>query len=75
MAFMKHRPTSVFFLESFENLKPGGIYVIKDVTPHDADLMDSFARCIVYAGKGVIHQLLDHPLNKVDNRFVIFQKA
>lgn len=64
-----------FFMESFGKLRPGGIYVIEDVTPHDADLMDSFARCIVHAGKGVIHQLLDHPLNKVDNRFVMFQKA
>ena len=64
-----------FFMESFGKLKPGGIYVIEDVTPRDAGLMDSFARCIAHASKSVIHQLLDHPLNKVDNRLVIFQKA
>jgi SAM-dependent methyltransferase len=63
-----------FFMESFRKLKPGGIYAIEDVTPADADLMDCFSRCIAHAGKSVVYQLLDHSLNKVDNRLLIFQK-
>jgi hypothetical protein len=64
-----------FFIESFGKLKQGGIYVIEDIGPHDAHLMDSFVRCIACVSKGVVYEELDHPRNKADNRLVIFQKA
>jgi predicted methyltransferase len=64
-----------FFLESFPRLKPGGVYVIEDITPNDADLMGSFARCMASVSKSIVYQLLDHPLNKVDNRLFLLQKA
>jgi hypothetical protein len=64
-----------FFMESFEKLKPGGIYVVEDITPKDADLMGSFAQCIASVSKSTICEALDHPRNKVDNRLLIFQKA
>lgn len=64
-----------FFMESFGKLKPGGIYVVEDITPRDADLMGSFARCIACVSKSIVYEALDHPRNKVDNRLLIFQKA
>lgn len=64
-----------FFMESFGKLKPGGIYIIEDVTPRDADLMGSFMRSIACVSKSIVYEELDHPRNKVDNRLVIFQKA
>jgi hypothetical protein len=64
-----------FFIGSFGKLKPGGIYVIEDVTPQDAELMGSFACCVAPACKSVVYEELDHPRNKVDNRLVMFQKA
>jgi hypothetical protein len=64
-----------FFLESFGKLKPGGIYVIEDITPHDADLLGEFAKCIARVSKSLVYEALDHPRNKVDNRLFIFQKA
>ena len=63
-----------FFLELFRKLKPGGLYVIEDVTPNDTDLMSCFARCLAHAGQSVVFETLDHSLNKVDNRLLIFQK-
>ena len=64
-----------FFIESFGKLKPGGIYVIEDIIPNDVDIMGCFVRCIACVSKGIIFEELDHPVNKVDNRLVIFQKA
>jgi hypothetical protein len=64
-----------FCIESFRKLKPGGIYVVEDITPQDTDLMSSFARCMACVSKSLVYEELDHPLNKVDNRLLIFQKA
>jgi hypothetical protein len=64
-----------FFLESFGKLKQGGIYIVEDITPNDATLMGSFVRCIASVSKSVALEELDHPLNKTDNRLLIFQKA
>jgi hypothetical protein len=35
-----------FFMESFHKLKPGGIYVIEDILPHDIDVMNALARSL-----------------------------
>jgi hypothetical protein len=64
-----------FFMESVGKLKPGGIYVIEDVTPHDADLVGSFARRIACISKGIVCEELDHPVNRLDNRLLIFQRT
>ena len=64
-----------FFIGSFEKLKLGGIYIIEDITPHDVELIGSFARCIAPACRSVVYEELDHPVNKVDNRLVLLQKA
>jgi glycosyltransferase involved in cell wall biosynthesis len=64
-----------FFLESIGRLRPGGIYVIEDVTPNDAELVGNFARCIACVSKSIVFEELDHPANKVDNRLLILQKA
>jgi hypothetical protein len=62
-------------MHSIGRLKPGGIYVIEDVPTDDADLMRSFARCITGAFKSIVFDELDHPVNKADNRLLIFKKA
>jgi glycosyltransferase involved in cell wall biosynthesis len=64
-----------FLMESIGRLKPGGIYVIEDVTPNDAELVGNFAHCIAPVAKSIVFEELDHPVNKVDNRLLIFQKA
>jgi len=64
-----------FLMESIRKLKPGGIYIIEDVTPNDAELVGSFAHCIACVAKSIVFEELDHPVNKVDNRLLIFQKA
>jgi hypothetical protein len=64
-----------FFMESISKLKSGGIYVIEDVRPQDIDAMKSFVACVACISKGIIFEALEHPLNNVDNRLVIFQKA
>ena len=64
-----------FFVESFGKLKPGGIYVVEDITPSHADLMASFAKCIAGLSKHVFYGALNHPRNKFDNRLLIFHKA
>ena len=64
-----------FFMESFVKLKSGGIYVVEDVTRHDADVLGAFVSCIKSVCKIVVFEELDHPLNKGDNRLVIIQKA
>jgi hypothetical protein len=60
---------------SFEKLKPGGIYIIEDVTPQDRDVISPFVHCIAYVSKSIVFEELDHPLNKIDNRLVMIQKA
>jgi glycosyltransferase involved in cell wall biosynthesis len=64
-----------FFIESVGRLKPGGIYVIEDVGPNDVDLMHSFARSISCVSKRIVFEEIGHPINKADNRLLIFQKA
>jgi hypothetical protein len=64
-----------FFLGSFGRLKPGGIFVIEDITPQDSDSVRSFSRCVEYVSKSIVFEELDHPINKTDNRLYIFQKA
>jgi hypothetical protein len=64
-----------FFTESLRKLKSGGIYVIEDVMAHDASKIDSFVASIAETSKGVVYEALEHPLNSVDNRLVMIQKA
>jgi hypothetical protein len=64
-----------FFMESFARLKPGGVYVVEDITPRDAELMSSFARCLAPLSRSLFCGALHHPQNAVDNRLLIFQKA
>jgi hypothetical protein len=64
-----------FLMESIAKLKIGGIYVIEDVTPNDARLIGDFARCISCVSKSLVFEELDHPVNKVDNRLLVLQKA
>ena len=49
--------------------------VIEDVTPRDADLIRSFIATISAQLRGFVFEALPHPLNNVDNRLAIFQKA
>jgi hypothetical protein len=64
-----------FFLRSLEKLRPGGIYVIEDIALNDTDLVRSFARRIARFSKSIVCEAIDHPVNKLDNRLLIFQKA
>ncbi|TPL79945.1 hypothetical protein FJ950_27480 [Mesorhizobium sp. B2-3-14] len=64
-----------FFMESFRKLKQGGIYIIEDIPPIDADLMRSFVLCISCVSQSIVYENLEHPRNNVDNRLVIFQRA
>jgi glycosyltransferase involved in cell wall biosynthesis len=64
-----------FFVESFEKLKSGGIYIIEDITPGDIKIMEIFIANTSRVSKSIVFEELDHPVNKVDNRLVILQKA
>jgi len=64
-----------FFMESFGKLKSGGIHIVEDVTQQDAEIIEAFVSCIGCVCKSTVHEELDHPLNKGDNRLAIIQKA
>lgn len=64
-----------FFLESFQKLKPGGIYMVENIRQSDAGVMNSFVHSIAHVGKCAIITSLNHPRNNFDNRLMIFQKA
>jgi hypothetical protein len=56
-------------------LKPGGIYVIEDITPSDIDLMNALALSLSCVCSSVVFEQLEHRLNKVDNRLLLCQRA
>ena len=63
-----------FFLESVGKLRPGGIYIVEDITPDDVEMMSGFVRAVSCDARSVVFELLDHPVNKIDNRLMIYQK-
>lgn len=63
-----------FFLESLSKLKPGGIYIVEDIAPGDVEMMNCFVRAVSCGARSVVFELLDHPVNRVDNRLMIYQK-
>ena len=64
-----------FFLESFERLRPGGIYVIEDIHPKADTLMRPFAECMALVARCVVYGALEHPENHYDNRILMFHKT
>jgi hypothetical protein len=69
------RANICFFMESFYKLKPGGIYVIEDITPSDIDLMSALTLSLSCVCSSVVFEQLEHRLNKVDNRLLLCQRA
>ena len=64
-----------FFIEAVQKLKPGGIYIVEDIRPNDAAVMEAFVRSIPHLGKYATVLPLFHLRNGVDNRLMLFQKA
>jgi hypothetical protein len=64
-----------FLMESFGRLTSGGLYVIEDIPPQDAEPMRAFAERISDLCSHSVYMTLDHPQNQIDNRLLILQKA
>lgn len=64
-----------FFIESFNYLKPGGLFFIEDIQPKDMELMNHFVQSVASTCKSIVFDKLDHPRNVVDNTLVILHKV